>query len=112
MNELSELIDRLVRETNRLSEMGAQCTYQEFEQLVELRQTLINAIELNGHNLTDEHRKKIQSLSPLDEIILGHMHRLREEAREGIVKMNQSKRQAAVYQQQPAYESILFDKRN
>jgi len=111
---MNELLERVILEAKRLSEFGDQCAYHEFVQLVELRQLLVEAFELEKEkgDLSTKQKEEMLKLKRYDPIILKHMSRLKDEAQEGLVKLNQSKKQSAAYYQQPTYESILFDKRN
>lgn len=108
---MNELLDQVYREMQRLSENGEHAGYEEFVQVVELREQLVVYIEANRDFLTPEEKKMLNHLGTMDSKILNHMNRLKIEAKDGLLKMQHSKIQKSGYSSYTVNESFMFDER-
>lgn len=108
---MDELIERVLVETKRMSVVGAVDEYEQFEDLIELRQQLADLVVSDRDTLSERQKAWIQEINSYDVAMLGEMQRLKDEASAGLNRMTLSKKQFAAYNQVDAYDSILMDKR-
>ncbi|RED57598.1 hypothetical protein [Cohnella lupini] len=108
---MDELILKVLAETRRLSSIGEITEYEEFEDFIELRQVLTDAVQERAGNLTDDQKARIEELRSFDSAILKEMQRLRDEAMDGMNRLSSSKKQHAAYNNSGVYDSFMVDKR-
>ncbi|MFD0714968.1 hypothetical protein [Paenibacillus sp. GCM10027626] len=110
---MHELLQAVLHETELLSrlEQTEDNDYERFERLVDLRQALVDQIAEYGKLLPSQ-KQAVKAIMEYDSIIVRHMERMKEEAQEGLLRINNVKRQKAAYDNSSAYDAIMFDKRN
>lgn len=104
-----ELLDRVLQETQRLCDEGPEAGYEAFVELTDLREQLMENVTERQAKLTSEQQASLRRLLELDSIILQHMHALKNEAEQGLGRIQQSNRQRDAYQPQYDVGSIMFD---
>jgi hypothetical protein len=105
---MDELLQQILVETTLLSHSEEGFEYERFEQLVEIRQRLTDRIALEGQ-LSAAQKSSIKEILRLDPIILEYMHKLRDEAQEGLSRIHSFKKQKAAYDYQGDNDSFMFD---
>ncbi|MFB9276278.1 hypothetical protein [Cohnella cellulosilytica] len=109
MDKMEQLIQEVLTESDRLARLAQPADYETYVELTELREAL--AAEVHERSAISEvERALLGSISQYDEIILGHMQTLMQEAAAGIQRINSSKKQKAGYGNAGSHESIMFDK--
>jgi hypothetical protein len=103
------LLDQVLKETQRLSDVGPAAGYEAFVELTNLRERMMDALAEHQAQLTEGQKGILHRLRELDPLILGHMQYLKTEAEQGLVRVRQSYRQREAYQQQYGVGSIMFD---
>lgn len=103
-------IAKLHEETTAIIENLADEPYERFVSLVELRERAL--IELQEYSVVDEHdRILIREFMVHDGRIMKRMQELKEEAGERIGKIQSSKMQKRVYDNDALEGGFFFDKR-
>lgn len=108
---MDELIRQVLNEVIRLSKPQSDLRYEEYEELVELRQCLVNQVAEGGHPLSEEQREYIRQILSYDTVILERMDAYKLEAEEGLLAIEAAKRQRRVYEAPSFDEGFLFDKK-
>jgi regulator of replication initiation timing len=108
---MDKLMRQVLDEIIRLSEPKPNRRYEEYEELVELRQRLVDQVEENVHLLSEEQRGYIRQILSYDAVILKHMAMYKREAEEGLLAIEAGKRQRRTYEMQNFDGGILFDKK-
>ncbi|ASS67227.1 MULTISPECIES: hypothetical protein [unclassified Paenibacillus] len=96
--------------TEQLTQHLHKVEYEQLEELVDLREDVLNGIQ--DGELTEEDRSRIQVLLSYDGPILSRMIELKEEASMALLKINQSRSQKNAYEQTSLQGSYFIDKRN
>lgn len=113
-NSLSTLIVELKMLTEGMLARLSRATYEELESFVEQRGRLIQAIQ--GLPVDEAERKAhlptVQNILSFDGIFIQRMEDLKDEATNGLKRMNQAKSQKSAYAADYSPESILFNYRN
>jgi hypothetical protein len=108
---MDELLLQVLAETKRLCESEPSDDYEQFVNLVELRQQLTDRIEEQEEGLQPNQKLQMQQLLTYDSVIMREMQRLKDEAMDMIGRMNSSKKQYTAYNNKRTYDSFMFDKR-
>jgi hypothetical protein len=109
MDKMEQLIQEVLTESDRLARLAQPADYEAYVELTELREALAEEVQ-GRYTISDVERALLNSISQYDEIILGHMKTLMQEAAAGIQRINSSKKQKAGYGNTSSHESIMFDK--
>ena len=109
MNHMEQLIQEILKESDRLAKLAEPADYEAYVELTELRQVLAEEVQ-NRDTITEAEKALLSSISQYDEIILGHMQMLMQEAAASIQKINDSRKQKESYGNVGTHESIMFDK--
>ncbi|MGK9252690.1 MULTISPECIES: hypothetical protein [Paenibacillus] len=96
--------------TEQLAQQLYKVEYEQLEELVDLREEVLNGIQ--DGELTEKDRSRIQVLLSFDGQILSRMVELKEEASMALLKINQSRFQKNAYEQTSVQGSYFIDKRN
>lgn len=96
--------------TEQLAQQLYKVEYEQLEELVDLREEVLNGIQ--DGELTEEDRSRIQVLLSFDGPILSRMVELKDEASMALLKINQSRSQKNAYEQTSLQGSYFIDKRN
>ncbi|TFE29035.1 hypothetical protein [Cohnella luojiensis] len=107
---MDELLRLVLDESKQLSQLIQPEDYERFERFVETRQLLTVAVEQKG-DLTQQEKRLIREILQYDPIIMRHMQSLKDEAMQGLNRLNASKKQKAAYNTSGFHESIMFNKR-
>ncbi|QHT63443.1 hypothetical protein GXP70_28145 [Paenibacillus lycopersici] len=108
---MDNLLQQVLSETEFLSNNGQTEHYERFEALVELRQSLVDRIAAEGP-LSAGQKMLVQAIMGHDHAIMAHMDRLKNEAAEGLIRLQGYQRQRNGYSQPAYYDGFMFDKRN
>jgi hypothetical protein len=108
---MDELLLQVLTETKRLCESEPSDDYEQFVNLVELRQQLTDRIEEQEEGLKPNQMLQVQQLLTYDSGIMREMQRLKDEAMDKIGRMNSSKKQNTAYNNKGVYDSFMVDKR-
>ncbi len=108
---MDKLLQRVLEDTVRLCESSQQWEYEEFVNLTDLRQTLVEEVEKKGP-LTLEQKKLMQEILKCETEIVRRMQKLKDEAEEGLRRLDASKKQKTAYGNASVHNSFMFDKRN
>lgn len=104
---MQQVLDEIIR----LSEPRPDCRFEEYVELVELRQGLVNQVEKSVHPLSEEQREYIRQILSYDAIILEQMAKYKLEAEEGLQAIETAKRQRKTYEMQSFDGGFLFDEK-
>ncbi|MFC5653070.1 hypothetical protein ACFPYJ_28965 [Paenibacillus solisilvae] len=108
---MNNLLHQILEETKLLCHPNLNTDYEQYVQLVELREALTSAL-VSKPLLTPQNKEMIREIISCDPVILQHMQRLKDEANEGISRIRSYKKQKSAYDQQYSSEGFMFDKRN
>jgi hypothetical protein len=108
---MDKLIRQVMDEVIRLGEPHPERRYEEYEELVELRQQLVDQVEKNVHPLSAEQRDFIHQILSYDNVILERMAAYKLEAEEGLQAIKAAKRQRKSYEVPSFDEGFLFDEK-
>jgi len=88
-------------------------TEEQLDELIKARDQLISAIAQFG--ITEEQKRlytgRVKALQEQNEMILHHMHQLKDEALHGKTKMTAVRRQKSAYETIITSEGYFFDRR-
>ncbi|MBT2282012.1 hypothetical protein J7E78_00360 [Paenibacillus polymyxa] len=90
------------------------CSYEEIEEFITKRQSIIDLINvalLNKEVSTENQKNRIKRVLELDPTILGRMETLRLEAQEWLYNRRQAATQRSAYESNLSPGSILMDRR-
>ncbi|TJY41956.1 flagellar protein FliT [Cohnella pontilimi] len=107
---MDELLKLVLAESQSLGTLDASADYERYEKLVDLRQSLTEAIEL-ASGVTPEQKKMIQEILRNDAVILQHMQSLKDQAAEGLTLLQAAKKQKSAYQLTDYSDSFMFDRK-
>jgi hypothetical protein len=105
---MDDLLVSVLEKVKYLAKAGREAGYEEFVELVELRQALTDLV-LDKGNLTPHVKMIVDEILSYDPQILAAMKALKDEAEEGLSRIHSSRKQRSLYNQQEAYDSIMFD---
>lgn len=109
---MDELLRQVLEETKLLSQSEQTFEYERFEQLVELRQSLTDLVDKHG-GLSQDQKLVVREILSYDPIIMSYMQKHKDEATEGLNRIQSYKKQKAAYHQyQDSYDAMMFDQRN
>ncbi|WP_138496168.1 hypothetical protein [Paenibacillus pinistramenti] len=103
-----EELQRLYMTTSRLAENINEATTTDLERLVFQRQVVVNKIN-NSNGLTEQEKEIAAQLKQFDEIIVGRMEQLKNEAAQGLKKIRISQLQKNSYNAAYTVGSSFFD---
>ncbi|WP_373230792.1 hypothetical protein [Cohnella sp.] len=106
---MDELLRLVLDESRQVSQLDQPPDYERVERLVETRQALTEAVERKG-KLTQQEKLLIREILQYDPVIMRHMQRLKDEAMQGLNRLNTSKKQKAAYNPPGFQDSIMFNK--
>lgn len=104
---MDNVIEQLFLESQRLSDVNQEWEYEEFERLVEIRQSIADQID----SLSDQQRARLRQLQQFDDKIVTNMQRLMQEAQDGISRLNSSRKQKNAYSHADNLGSFMFDEK-
>jgi len=96
-------------ESARLAQSAEPEDYEAYVELTELRQALAEEVQKRSV-ITEDEKAMLQSITKYDDIILGHMQLLKDEAASGIQRISGSRKLKEGYAYTASHESIMFDK--
>lgn len=105
LKELYELTLNIVTDLQSIS-------YEKLEQLVELREEVLSALSQSSVTITDEDKSYIHAIGTYDIQIVGRMVALRDEASEGLTKLENKRKQRSSYDAQYEGGSYFIDMKN
>lgn len=108
---MDKLIRQVLDEVIRLGEPQSERRYEEYEELVELRQRLVDLVEKSIHPLSEEQRGYILQILSYDNVILERMAAYKLEAKEALQAIEAAKRQRKSYEVPSFDEGFLFDEK-
>ncbi|MFD0673629.1 hypothetical protein [Cohnella sp. GCM10027633] len=106
---MEELMIQVLAVTLRLADPEQDPGYEEYVSLTDLRQTLVDEVQRRG-SLTENEKLLLKELAKYDKAVYSRMSALKQEAEDGMQRMNATKRQQNAYGQNGLGESIMFDK--
>jgi len=106
----SDLLERLRNETVRLASGSSDPTGEELECLLELRDVVLRELSAVA-SISDNDKRLLREIGSCDPAILKRLETLKNEAAEGIRKVNQIKAQKSVYDQTYEIGSYFIDKK-
>lgn len=88
-------------------------TYEELENFVEQRESLIQELQLQtwSDQQINQYREQVSQVLQYDPIIIGRMEMLKNEAIEGLEKASSARKQKSAYEVSYSAESMFFDKK-
>ncbi|QJC53770.1 hypothetical protein HGI30_21085 [Paenibacillus albicereus] len=113
MNESASLtseLKRLATATDSLLSRASVADYEEFVALIDLREETLQRL-YDGAEASVEDRAIIRGLQAHDQLLLHHMSRLKTEAAETLLRIQQSRQGRNAYEGYGA-QSFFIDKRN
>ncbi|AJS60363.1 flagellar protein FliT [Paenibacillus sp. IHBB 10380] len=110
---MDETIEELNNLTNEMINTVDECSYEEMELFVDVRQKLVDRLNnlKADHVLTNAQRVKIQQILKSNELIMARMLVLKNEAQDWLLQRSQSKAQRNGYETAYSPDSILMDRR-
>ncbi|MFM9330664.1 hypothetical protein [Paenibacillus mesotrionivorans] len=108
---MDNLVREVLNEVIRLSKHQPGRRYEEYEELVELRQRLVDQVKENDHPLSEMLKESIREILSYDTVILERMAAYKLEAKEGLLAIEAAKRQRRVYDMPSFEEGFLFDEK-
>jgi hypothetical protein len=108
---MDKLVQQVLDEVIRLSKPQPDRLYEEYEELVELRQRLVDQVKGKDYPLSEMQRECIREILSYDTAILEQMAAYKLEAEEGLLAIEAAKRQRRVYEIPSFDEGFLFDKK-
>jgi len=106
---MEQLIRDVLTESARLAQSTDPEDYEVYVELTELRQVLAEEVQKRSV-ISEDERQLLKSITQYDDIILGHMQSLKDEAASGIQRINGSRKLKEGYGYTASHESIMFDK--
>ncbi|MGN7457233.1 hypothetical protein ACTHPH_20675 [Paenibacillus pasadenensis] len=113
MNESVSLtfeLKRLATATDSLLSRASVADYEEFVNLIDLREATLRRLQ-EGGEASDEDCALIRGLQAHDQLLLHHMSRLKTEAAETLLRIQQSRQGRNAYEGYGA-QSFFIDKKN
>jgi hypothetical protein len=110
---MDELVSQLAEVTNRLVERIEQVTEEEILIFLDERDSVIDRMKLDqiSENDRNRYRPRVMDILQHDQRILSRLNLLRNEAMEGISKLEAGKRQKTGYDTTYSHDSIYFDRK-
>jgi predicted house-cleaning noncanonical NTP pyrophosphatase (MazG superfamily) len=108
---MDKLVRQVLDEVVRLSKPHPDHRYEEYEELVELRQRLVDRVAEGSHPFSEEQREYIHKILSYDAIILERMAAYKVEAEEGLLAIKAAKRQRRTYEGPSFDEGFMFDEK-
>lgn len=109
---MNRLLNQVLNEVIRLSQPQPDIRYEEYEELTELRQQLVNQVEANDQPLSEEQRSIIRQILSYDAAIMERMAAYKQEAEKELRIIEIARRQRRTYETQSFDEGFLFDKKH
>ncbi|OBR63551.1 hypothetical protein A7K91_06250 [Paenibacillus oryzae] len=100
----------LYKKTRELVEETSEVPYEEFVELVEMRESIIQKLYLYG-TLNETEKMYIQQISQLDNEVNRRMHEHRNNAAQQLKKLDETRKQRSGYDMDLAGESYFIDYR-
>ncbi|SFF38549.1 hypothetical protein SAMN04487969_14328 [Paenibacillus algorifonticola] len=107
---MENVIFELYVKTKQLVEHLDHSESDELLALIELREDVINQLE-SGILVSEEQKQLLREIGEFDEVLLTKMHFFKDEASQGLNKINNNRLQKQVYEQAYASESYFIDRR-
>ncbi|QZN76547.1 hypothetical protein [Paenibacillus sp. DR312] len=111
---MDNYIEQLEELTNSFMNSIKTCSYEEFEEFITKRQSIVDLINFELQNKevsTDDQKDRIKRILGLDPVILRRMDSLRLEAQEWLYNRRQAATQRSAYESNLSPGSILMDRR-
>jgi len=108
---MDELIQQVLSEVMRLADPNSEYDYEEYEQLTELRQNLVDAIESKSQPLNDQQKQQVLKILSYDDPIMSRMGALLKEAERELRSVHVAKKQQVAYNYNGMSEGFMFDKK-
>lgn len=108
---MDELIQQVLDEVVRLSDINSEYSYEEYEALTELRQKLVDDIESKSQPLNDQQKQQVRKILSYDEPIMSRMEALLKEAERELRSAHVVKKQQVAYNYSGMSEGFMFDKK-
>ncbi|UVI29888.1 hypothetical protein [Paenibacillus spongiae] len=106
-----ELITHLLNVTKRTSDQIDEINEEELNVLLELRDEVIGQLNGSGSSLSKTEKELLQKIGEYDYVIVQRMEYLKEEASQGLAKLQASQMQKSRYEQASASESYFIDRK-
>ncbi|ANY66969.1 hypothetical protein BBD42_11180 [Paenibacillus sp. BIHB 4019] len=107
---MEDIIFELYVKTKQVVEQLDHAESDDLLALIELRENVINQLE-TGLIVSEEQKQLLRDIGGFDEVLLAKMQLLKDEASQGLNKLNNNRLQKQVYEQAYASESYFIDRR-
>ncbi|KAA8756257.1 hypothetical protein [Paenibacillus sp. UASWS1643] len=111
---MDNYIEQLEKLTNLFMDSIEICSYEEVEEFITKRQSIVDFINMELQNKdvsTEDQKDRIKRVLGLDPVILKKMESLRLEAQEWLYNRRQAATQRSAYESNLSPGSILMDRR-
>ncbi|WP_166243641.1 hypothetical protein [Paenibacillus turpanensis] len=106
---MEEILQSILSMTITLAN-SSEHGFEDYLLLIDLRQEVVNNLEA-GYVLSASEKNILSKIKPYEDLVFQRMKLLKDEAEQGLVRIQNSKRQRKGYNQPGLSESIMFDKR-
>lgn len=113
MDNLDALLEQLKHGTDVLLADLSVKSYEELEQFVELRGSLIERILAYTAQIapTEQQKATVSTILAADDMIINRMLHLRDEAAKENVRLTTAKQQRRAYDFEQSVDSVFFDRK-